>query len=185
MGGSLLIGWAGLALAGPASTTCLDRMGRLDLLEGAEQSIVDTDLVQAEQNLRAMERAFSCGSAADPTLLGRMWLVEGALLTLRRDPEGARDAFRAAARTAPGVWQEDYGPELRQAYEEANRDLRGSSAISLDPPLFNYVAPSMGSRSRRSPMTSAMACISSRLDPRSMTSSSPASSWPFPMRAAS
>lgn len=136
MGNALLI----LVGAASAQEECPDRLERLDLLDAAERATVEADLPTADEKLRALEAAFSCGPLAEPELLGRMWLVEGAWLELQGDAEAAGDSWRAAQRIAPGRWAEDFGTKLRGAYESANRVAQGgTSVISLDPPLFRWI----------------------------------------------
>lgn len=124
------------AQAPPEGEACPDRLDRLDLVDDAQRSVVEADLRETARILSALEEALSCGTIAEPELLGRTWLVEGALLTLEGDAEAAADAWRAAARVAPGVWVEDFGGTLREAYEAAIRQPARMSSIQVDPPLF-------------------------------------------------
>lgn len=129
-----------LLAAAEAADECPDRLDRLDLVEAAERALVEADLAAADARLRELEAAVGCGPLAEPELLGRMWLVEGAWLTLQGDAEAAADSWRAAARVAPGRWVVEYGAKLRKAYEDANAaPPRGDTLITLDPPLFRWI----------------------------------------------
>lgn len=140
VGGASLLGASGAAFAQSASG-CPDRLGRLDIVDQAEQKLVEADLVAADLTLRSLEKALGCGALAESELLARMWLVEGAWLTLQGDPQAAVDSWKAAARVAPGRWVEAYGPSLREAYEEAAAEPASTEAarIELDPPLFQWI----------------------------------------------
>ncbi|MEZ4239041.1 MAG: hypothetical protein R3F59_23385 [Myxococcota bacterium] len=140
MGASLLTVW--WLLAAPArAQDCPDRLARLDMIEAAEQKLLEADLAGADLGLRSLEKALGCGSLAESDLLARMWLLEGAWLTLQGDPQAAVDSWRAAARVAPGRWVDAYGPELREAYDEAVAapSPEETARIHLDPPLFRWI----------------------------------------------
>jgi hypothetical protein len=137
---------ASSALVPAVAAECPDRLERLDMVEAAEQKLVEADLVGADLALRSLEKALGCGGLAESELLGRMWLVEGAWLTLQGDAQAATDSWQAAARVAPGRWVDAYGPELREAYEAAAREARvvgepptETARIELDPPLFQWI----------------------------------------------
>ncbi|HHO51301.1 MAG TPA: hypothetical protein ENK18_10610 [Deltaproteobacteria bacterium] len=123
----------------PGAPPCPDRLDRLDRLDEAERSVVEADLASTARILDELEAALSCGTIAEPELLGRTWLVEGALLTLEGDPEAAADAWRAAARVAPGLWVEDFGGTLREAYEIATDHTPRMSSVRVEPPLFQFM----------------------------------------------
>lgn len=133
-------------LAVPASAACPEgwidgRVARLDAMDLAEQRLFEADLAGADLRLQKLEEALGCGSIVETALLARIWLLEGAWLTLKGDAEAAGDSWRAAARVAPGQWVEGYGDNLRRAYDQANAapDLARTATIVLDPPLFQWI----------------------------------------------
>jgi hypothetical protein len=128
--------WANVAKA----QECPDRLARLDLLDEAERALVEADLDTTDLKLRELEAALACGPLAEGELLGRLWLVEAAWLTMQGDGLAAGDSWRAAARVAPGRWVENFGKQLRESYEAATSEAPvGTATISLDPPLFRWV----------------------------------------------
>ena len=142
MGGSLLIavGITAVAWAQPTpGPECPDRNARLDLADALQAAVVEADLSGAATQLEALEAALGCGWIAEAEVLGRMWLAEGALLSLQGDPDGAEDAWRAAARISPGLWVEDFGGILRTEYESAIDLPQRRSSIQVDPPLFEFI----------------------------------------------
>jgi hypothetical protein len=156
MGVHLLIA-AGLALVatdasaagGVAQPGCPTRAERLDLLDEGEQALVEADFGTAETKLRALEGAFSCGQLVEPELLARMWLLEGAWLTLQGDAEQGATSFQAAARVAPATWVSDFGTALRSKYEAAiDREVTGSTTLSLEPDLFRWIGAIDGKPSK-------------------------------------
>lgn len=130
-----------LLAAAPAALAqdCPDRDARLDLADAAERALVEADLAEADRLLREIEATFSCGSLVEPELLGRMWLVEAAYLTLQGDDAAAQDSWRAADRVAPGRWVEDFGPRLRTSFEQAIAAPEARGTLALDPPLFRWI----------------------------------------------
>jgi hypothetical protein len=119
---------------------CPDRLARLDLLDEAERALVEADLDTTDLKLRELEAALACGPLAEGELLGRLWLVEAAWLTMQGDALAAGDSWRAAARVAPGRWVENFGKQLRESYEAATAETPvGTATLSLDPPLFRWV----------------------------------------------
>lgn len=143
--GLLIAGVAGLA-SGPAFAAggapqpgCPSRSERLDLLDEGEAALVEADFGTAETKLRALEGAFGCGPVVEIDLLARMWLLEGAWLTLQGSASQGADSFRAAARVSSAVWVSDYGPKLREAYEAAvAAPVAGSTTLSVEPELFRW-----------------------------------------------
>jgi hypothetical protein len=100
-----------------------------------QSAVVEADFTAAEAHLAALEDSFTCGSVVGPALLGRIWLLEAALLTFTGDAEAAQSTWNAAARVAPSEWIDDLGDVLRVDYEAAPvADGRGH--IEVQPPLF-------------------------------------------------
>ncbi len=130
MGGPLLIA----ALAAPAWAEGCGSL--LDEVDEAQRALLLMDVGAARDALARAEATLACGWAEDRELLGRFWLVEGALLTFEGDADAAADSFRAAHRVAPTLWLVDLGPALLQAYEAAAAAGPGSGRIEakdLDP----------------------------------------------------
>lgn len=149
---TLLLTWSlgqASAAGGAPRPGCPTRAERLDLLDEGEAGLLEADFGTAETKLRALEGAFSCGSLVETDLLARMWLLEGAWLTLQGNPDQGADSFRAAARVGPAVWVSDYGPKLRSAYEAAIAvPAAGSTTLSVDPDLFRWVGAVDGQPTR-------------------------------------
>lgn len=144
MGAALLIASALVALAAPddhapdpsASRARPCTLDRWQLLDEAEQAVVGADFDAGRQAMGELEASLSCGSVVDVELLGRMWLLEGALSVFAGDREAANDAFVAASRVTPGRWIEDLGGRLRSDYEAAIRSPSDEpTRIRLDPGL--------------------------------------------------
>lgn len=108
------------------------------LLDQAETAIIEGRLDEAEVLTEKTGVSFRCGTVATPRVLGRLWLAEGALFTLQMDAEGD-DAFAAAARVAPGFWNDAYGARLRDAYDRVSAIPAPPAIIDLDPPVSTYV----------------------------------------------
>ena len=70
-------------------------------IERAELAVQNLDLGGARQELDRAVGGFACGEAADPALLGRMWLAEGVLNQYLGDPEGARLSIAAVQQWRP------------------------------------------------------------------------------------
>jgi hypothetical protein len=121
---AFLFAWA--AWADP----CEDPAARV---EAAEKAVVAGRLADAEVDLGAAEDAFGCSSPPTATLLARMWLAEGAMLSLSGDEQGATDSFSAAHRVDPTFWSLSYGVVLRKAWEETAKQDPGRSRVRLDP----------------------------------------------------
>lgn len=88
-------------------------------LEDARQAVLSLDDAGASAALTAVESGFGCGPWARPEEIGRLWLIEGARAALAGHDDEAEDAFAAAHRLAPDLWDADLGPDLRRRYDEA------------------------------------------------------------------
>jgi hypothetical protein len=64
-----------------------------------------------------------------------MWLAEGTRAYMQGDEKVARLAFAAAARVAPDLWVESYGPQVKKVYQTAasHDGAIGSVRIHPDP----------------------------------------------------
>ncbi|MBX2797120.1 MAG: hypothetical protein KTR31_05615 [Myxococcales bacterium] len=136
---------ASLWMAGMAwgqEPDCPEVERRRDWVDAAATALVEADLERTRTTLAQLDAALTCGAVVDPEVLGRTWLVQGALDYFEGDASGARRAFHAAARVAPGSWYEDFGSQLRDVYEAASPppDDAPLGILSLDPRPINHVA---------------------------------------------
>ncbi|MCA9492422.1 MAG: hypothetical protein KC621_20960 [Myxococcales bacterium] len=146
----VLLWWSGVASA----EDCPSRDDRLDLIDSAERSLVEADVDAAEATRRELEAALGCGAVANPEMLARMWLVEGALLSLGGDETTAAASWQAAARVSPGTWNPDLGDMLRTIYETAlQTSPSGSTPLSVEPELFRWIGAVDGEVITRFPIT--------------------------------
>ena len=100
----------------------------------AVSALVDGRLEDASGALERAERSFSCGQPPEAEPLARFWLAEAAASSLSGEPQDAVDAWQAAARLAPTVWEPRYGPELRQKRDAAVlATLKHSGTLTVDP----------------------------------------------------
>lgn len=136
----LLVGLLAARALPARAADCPTRLERLDAVEAAEQALIEADLAATDLKLRELEASLACGGLAETELLGRLWLVEAAWLTMQGDTDAAGDSWRAAAAVAPGRWLDDYGVNLRRAYEQATaRPSDDVATLTLDPPLFRWI----------------------------------------------
>lgn len=99
----------------------------------AEQAVLEERLDDAAGALRDAEVAFSCGPLAEPDLLVRFWLAQGARETRLGDVRAAAVSFRAAATLAPDHWPIDYGIKSFIQYKAASELWLGEGNIQLHP----------------------------------------------------
>jgi hypothetical protein len=119
----LLIAQLALADCGSPST----------LIADVEQAVFEARLSEAERLIQEAERAFGCSGLADPELLGRMWLAEGVMFSLRGQATDAEESWLAASRAAPGFFVEDYGEQIQAKYRQAAALQRASGEIAVSP----------------------------------------------------
>lgn len=100
-----------------AMAVCPDRDAAL---QGLEAAVIDARVDEALVGLSTLEASFACGGPALASELGRAWRAEAVVHRLEGDPSAERAALEAAARVAPGEWDERYGPALRRAWEAAH-----------------------------------------------------------------
>lgn len=84
-----------------------------------ERAVLEARLEALPELQARVDASLACGRPLGPDLLARLWLAEGASLELRADPAGAEQAFAAAWRADPDLWNADFGPQLRAAYDRA------------------------------------------------------------------
>jgi hypothetical protein len=103
------------------------------LIDAAEQAVIESRTDDAGATLRQAEAALSCAPVPAPALLARMWLAEGTRAYMQSDEKVARLAFAAAARVAPEVWVESYGPQVRKVYDAAAQHDSGVGSVRIHP----------------------------------------------------
>ena len=62
-----------------------------------------------------------------------MWLAEGTRAYMQGDEKVARLAFAAAARVAPDVWVDSYGPMVKKVYDSAAQHDSGAGSVRIHP----------------------------------------------------
>ena len=103
------------------------------LIESAEQAVIEARYDAAGATLRQAEAALACAAVPVPGLLARMWLAEGTRAYMTGDEKVARLAFAAAARVAPDVWVDSYGPQVKQIYGAAAQHDGGTGSVRIHP----------------------------------------------------
>lgn len=103
------------------------------LIENAEQAVVEARTDDAGATLRQAEAALTCSTVPAPALLARMWLAEGTRAYMQGDEKVARLAFAAAARVAPELWVDSYGPQVRQVYQASADFDSGQGSVRIHP----------------------------------------------------
>jgi len=103
------------------------------LVDSAEQAVIEARTDDAGATLRQAEAALGCSPVPSAALLARMWLAEGTRAYMQGDEKVARLAFAAAARVAPEVWVESYGPQVRQIYKTAAEHDGGTGSVRIHP----------------------------------------------------
>ncbi len=99
-------------------------------VERATAAVLAGDYAAARGALDEAAASFTC-AAATPAQLGRYWLVEGAVLHLRGEPDAARAPLAAARTTAPEQFDERLGPKVRAAWTSAAAE--GEGTLLLEP----------------------------------------------------
>lgn len=127
------------ALSGSASAAeparCQEPAAQVDT---ALRLVRSLDLKGARTHLSMAEEALGCSAPATPEVLARMWMVEGFHAVLSGNPSAASDPFAAAARLAPSVWVDDFGDEMRAAWDAAQAlENKGEASLLLAPSLSN------------------------------------------------
>lgn len=107
----------------------------VDEVARAEDLVLFADLEGTRSALGRVEQALGCSGPAEPLLLGRMWLVEGALYADSGDVTSAAVSFAAAGRVAPGLWIEALGPERKKVYDASQpKAPEKSGQVAVDAP---------------------------------------------------
>ena len=126
MGSPLLLLWLGLAHA-----DCPD-VG-VSTAE-ANEALIAAKLDVAESSLKRAEQGFACGSPPPLEALARFWLAEAAVASVTGHDQDARDAWQAAARLAPQLWEPRYGSDLRGKRDAAVAAMgEGLGTLRVEP----------------------------------------------------
>ncbi|MDO9280597.1 MAG: hypothetical protein Q7U06_01745 [Pseudomonadota bacterium] len=99
-------------------------------VERATSALIAGDFTNARTALQEAEASFAC-AAATPTQIARFWLVEGATAHLRAETATARVSLAAARATAPTLFDDRLGPEVRATWAAA--EPAGSGSLVLEP----------------------------------------------------
>ena len=92
---------------------------RQPLVDQALSEFISANFSGVDLAVQRLSTAFGCGSVADPNLLARAWLIEGAWLYYEGHEHAATRAFRAANRADGSLWLPELGSEVRAAYDAA------------------------------------------------------------------
>jgi len=103
------------------------------IIDTATQLVLTLRIDEATKVLKQAEQAMACGSAIQPEVLARFWIVEGATQSMGGDAEAARDAFAAAILADSEVWIDALGPQMRTVYDEAASDLTPVGLLDWTP----------------------------------------------------
>lgn len=97
---------------------CGAELQRPALLQELELAALEGRLEEADLVKERVLDALACGPLVERDWLARWWLAEAVLSSLHGDEQPTDDALLAAARLAPEVWVEGYGPSFRQRQRE-------------------------------------------------------------------
>ena len=99
-----------------------------------------TKMLEARQDeandlMNQAQDGLSCGELPTPEVLAELWLSEGARRFLEDDMIAAREAFAAAHRANPAIWDPALGHQLRALYDDASiaSSIPGEFYITLLP----------------------------------------------------
>lgn len=107
-----------LLLVAPALADTPDCLPAATWLDRAREDVLAGDFPAVKEALGHAEASFDCAPAL-PADLARYWLYQGAVAGLTGDDAGARTAFAASRRLAPGGWDSSFGPVLRALWDSA------------------------------------------------------------------
>jgi hypothetical protein len=103
------------------------------LVQSAETAVSGGRVDEAAATLRQAELSLACSPVPSPALLGRMWLAEGTRAYMQGDEKVSRLAFAAAARVAPDLWIDSYGPAVEKIYRTASSHDSGNGSVRIHP----------------------------------------------------
>lgn len=99
----------------------------------ANEALIAAQLDEARAALLAAEAGFACGPAPEREALARYWLVEAAVASVTGRAQDAADAWQAAARLAPELWEPRHGLELRAKRDAAVASMgAGQGSIEVE-----------------------------------------------------
>ncbi|MDP2308196.1 MAG: hypothetical protein Q8P18_19405 [Pseudomonadota bacterium] len=101
-------------------------------VERATSALIAGDFAAARTALQSAESSFACAPST-PTQIARFWLVEGAAAHLRADTVSARASLAAARATAPTLFDDRLGADVRATWAAA--EPLGSGSLMLEPRL--------------------------------------------------
>ena len=101
-------------------------------MEQSLAAVVEARLEDTRSLLDRTVTAWSCSSQAQPEHIARFWLTEAALASFSANPEGAEEAFVAAKRAAPQLWDDRLGVQLRETWS-ATPIPEGTGTLTLTP----------------------------------------------------
>ena len=111
-----------------AAWACPDTVASLDR---AREALLEVRTADATADLDQVEQGFGCGTPASPDLVARYFLARGVVEAL--EGRSGEVAFRAAALVQPDLWVDDYGPILREEYQQAAALAQPLGTLQLDP----------------------------------------------------
>jgi hypothetical protein len=119
-----LLTWLAAAAAEPPP--CPEGRDLQEALEELEAAALEGRVDEAEMLKQRTLRELACGGLVEREWLARWWLAEAAVAAVHGDEQSTEDALAAAARTAPEVWVDGYGPGFRSRHR----------ALADDPPAL-------------------------------------------------
>jgi hypothetical protein len=106
----------------PGREPCGEDRDPQELLDELEAAALEGRVDEAETLKQHTLRELTCGGLVEREWLARWWLAEAALAAVHGDDQSAEDALAAAARLAPEVWVEGYGPAFRSRHAALAQD---------------------------------------------------------------
>lgn len=128
--------WMGLAFAAePEPTTAPTCPAFVDALDEVDTKLAALDVAGATDALAVGEQALiACDAVFSANQLGALWLREGVVESLQGNEAESNDAFAAAGRVAPDLWNANYGGALRAKYDLARVRTLPPAKLRLQPP---------------------------------------------------
>lgn len=104
-----------------------------------EAAVLEARLERLGSLQARVDASVACGAPMPAELVARLWLAEGAAHALLGDEKGSMQAFLAAWRADPDLWNADLGPQLRATYDRAvslQTDASGRIAVLPESPAW-------------------------------------------------
>ena len=102
------------------------------LAEQSLSAVVEARLQDTRDLLDRTVVAWACSPAAQPDTLARYWLAEAALASFSSNPGGTEQAFGAARRVSPELWDDRLGAQLRESWTAAEQPA-GEGSLKVTP----------------------------------------------------